>query len=194
LYLNCLMYFNEIVLIHSRSTTFRRSNLVEWRPIRKKRWRLLFRAGSTLVPLSNFYRSKLTQNTSRGHLVTAHCVFALITLKDLRCRWIEAQQLTSSKERRGTTTRCYVLLTKALYICDKFEDSGFDKSLHLILLSVRVLLCSLAITTKTIARSEVEASSLSSLLSSIRFRSTPHSDPDRYWPLLMPHMLRNGWW
>jgi hypothetical protein len=38
-------------------------------------------------------------------------------LKDLRCRWIEAQQLTSSKERRGTTTRCYVLLTKALYIC-----------------------------------------------------------------------------
>lgn len=90
--------------------------------------------------------------------------------------------------------RCSVLLTKALYACDKIEDVRFDESLHLILLSVRLLLCSLVITTKALARSEAEMLILSNILSRIRFRSMPHHDPEKYWPMLMPHMLRNGWW
>lgn len=192
MYLDCLVYFNETVLIHSRPTTFRRSNLVEWRTIRKKHWRLLLEL-LYFGTVAEIFQQQIDPEHFKGSSRDGALCLRTDHPEDLRCRWIEAQQLTKSKERRSTTTRCYVLFTKALYICDKFEGSGFDKSLHLIRLSVRVPLCSLAITTKTIARSEIETSPLSSLLSRIPFRSTPHSDPDRYWPLLMPHMLRDGW-
>jgi hypothetical protein len=116
-------------------------------------------------------------------------------LKVLKSRWIEGHQFSSLKERLDTIARCHILISKALYACDRIEDILYDETLHLVLLSVRILLCSLVIATKSIAASEAETTMLSNLLSRIRLRSIPQgSHLGRYWPLLMNHMLQNGWW
>lgn len=125
-----------------------------------------------------------------------HDSFRLCTdhLKALRSQWIESQQFKNSEQRHATTNQCCVLLTSVLHACETVEGAGYDPTLHLILFSVRVLLCSLVIYTKAIAQSESEIATLSSLLSRLRFQHTISSHNNKEWPLLMDHMLANGWW
>jgi hypothetical protein len=115
-------------------------------------------------------------------------------LKKLKTQWIESQQFRNADQRHVMTIRCSILFTSALHACEAIEAAGYDPTLHLILFSIRVLLCTLIINTKAIAQSGSEIATLSNLLSRLRFQHTISAHNDQEWPLLMDHMLQNGWW
>jgi hypothetical protein len=145
--------------------------------------------------LTEYFRMEINSNDFQRSSSNGSLFLCSDHLKDLKSRWIEEHQFTSLQDRLETITRCHVLLAKALYVCDQIEGVVFDETVHLVLLSVRVLLCSLVITTKSVATSDAETTMLSNLLSRIRLQSIPQPNHrGRYWPLLMPHMLQNGWW
>jgi hypothetical protein len=144
--------------------------------------------------LAEFFQEEVRPDDFKEYSLHGSRNLTSRNLKVLKGRWIEAQQLTSPRARSPTVLRCHALLEKALFICEKLGDVYKDTTMHIVLLSIRVLLGSLLITAKSISGFELERSNLSNLLSRIKFRSVKDTKRNTDMPILMSHMLDNGWW
>ena len=126
--------------------------------------------------------------TTKDNLVIV-CTAPLQTLKE---RWINAQHFRNQENCFYTSRRCVNILVRALYACEQFEKMDqSNKAQDLVLFSVRILLCSLALGIQAIGR---EAWGLGGLLERLTFK--PAAVPGRHIKefLLMDHMIKQGWW
>ena len=113
-------------------------------------------------------------------------------LRRLRQGWIANQALATDHMQEETYSKSVELLAQALHACERLEEEELDvQGLDHVLLSVRILLCTLAITTRAIAKQSPDVSYLLERLVLVR--------PDARRSVLdgfqfLQHMLSNGWW
>ena len=142
--------------------------------------------------LSEFFEEPIDiptySRTTEDNLVVI-CTTPLQTLKE---RWINAQHFRHQENRFYTSRRCVNILVRALYACEQFEKMDqSNEAQDLVLFSVRILLCSLALGIQAIGR---EAWSLGSLLERLTFKSAAVLRRHTGKFLLMDHMIKQGWW
>lgn len=108
---------------------------------------------------------------------------------------MESQHFADDETRENNIRHCTTILTQALYACEVFEEAGFEiEVLQVILMSIKILLCSLTISTQSGTTVPSSTSKLSGLLSRLTFKPRlPYGTATREF-LLLDHMLKNGWW
>ena len=117
------------------------------------------------------------------------CTFRLTELRE---QWIVSQNLRARGETDEPPQQHLPVLIQALYACEQLERANLRiLGLEEILLSIRILLCSLTITAKGV---EKESPDLEHLLQRLVLRPFDHilSPIDKF-PFLN-HMVMNGWW
>ncbi|KAK6866345.1 hypothetical protein PG995_002873 [Apiospora arundinis] len=140
---------------------------------------------------SEFFDREIDPSSFRGADASSGWVLCSLPLRQLRRDWIANQTLATPEEHRRTSLRCVNLLTQALYACERLEEEKLDvKGLDLILISIRILLCTLAITTQVWAdglgnpySNAMSRCQLERLLSQIRAMKSPETrnEPIRLW-------------
>ena len=124
--------------------------------------------------------------TSRPHLI---CTFELTHLRE---QWMQFRNLTAEDKPRTSLKKELAVLIQASYACEQLEKANIDiPGLEPILLSIRILLCSLAITAKSVVKNSSDIDHLLQRLSLRPFRCL--DAPIRTFPFLQ-HMVKNGWW
>lgn len=140
---------------------------------------------------SEFFGQEVDPSSFRKTGASGGSALCSLPLKQLRQDWVANQTLATPQERERTSLKCVELLAQALYACERLEDENLDiKGLDLVLVSVRILLCTLAITTQAIAR-QSDVQYLTNRLVLIPTRPA-HTNWDHF-PFLQ-HMIANGWW
>ncbi|KAK6843913.1 Het domain protein [Apiospora arundinis] len=139
---------------------------------------------------SKFFDREIDPSSFRGANASLGPVLCSLPLRQLRRDWIANQTLATPQEHRQTSLRCVELLAQALYACERLEEEKVDvKGLDLILISVRILLCTLAITTQAITRHPDVQHLIERLV--LIPAQTDHTHLDHF-PFLH-HMVANGW-
>lgn len=143
------------------------------------------------VVASTFFDKEIDPNSFRRSGTSGGSFLCSLPLLQLRRDWVASQTLATPKERERTRSKRIDLLAQALYACERLEEEDLDiKGLDLVLVSVRILLCSLAITTQAIAR-QSETQCLIKRL--VLIPACPTRTSLDHFPFLQ-HMIANGWW
>jgi hypothetical protein len=116
-------------------------------------------------------------------------------LQILKGQWMESQRIADDETRENVIHQCTTVLTRALYACEVFEEAGFEiEALQGILVSIKILLCSLTISTQSGTTIPSSSSKLSVLMSRLTFKpNLPYGTATREF-LFLDHMVANGWW
>ena len=113
-------------------------------------------------------------------------------LRRLRSSWVEARNLKSEASRDATFKKCLNVLIQATHACERLEETTLDiEGMDAILLSVRILLCTLAITSRAISK---QSQDLKHLLSRLRLHRQGSSTAWQGRFSFLQHMISNGWW
>jgi hypothetical protein len=113
-------------------------------------------------------------------------------LLHLRTDWLSTQLHKTDKEQENECSRLITLLASAT-ICSEqiWDQEASEEPLKDVLLSVRILLCSLAITIQAITRSNQDAGFL---VERLKLDLIGHDSSEPAASPLLDHMLDNGWW
>ncbi|OCL01326.1 hypothetical protein AOQ84DRAFT_383843 [Glonium stellatum] len=118
-------------------------------------------------------------------------VICTAPLQFLKERWINAQHFRYEQNGYQTSRQRIYLLIKALYACEQFEKAGHHcNAQDLVLFSVRILLCSLALAIQATGR---DSRSLETLLERLILKPAAVCERDSRPSLLMEHMINQQW-
>ena len=113
-------------------------------------------------------------------------------LQSLRDRWLTSRNFSAGSNQSRISNQNTLLLVQALHACEQFEKADLDlPSLDKILLSVRILICSLTIMTQNVSQ---QSPDLDHLLQRLTLRPCGTRGIELKEFQFLDHMISNGWW
>ena len=142
--------------------------------------------------MSEFFQTEIDIHSFSKSVLGRTRLICTSRLMQLREQWIISQNLRATGDSDEPPQQHILVLIQALYACEQLERANLRISgLEQILLSIRILLCSLTITAK---RVEKDSPDLEHLLQRLVLRPFDHDlTPIDKFPFLN-HMVWNGWW
>lgn len=142
--------------------------------------------------ISEFFRVEVNVEDFRKAGSTNSRLLCTTRLTHLREQWVRSQHLQTDDKSQPILVERLNVLIQATYACEDLERADLKiAGLSPILLSVRVLLCSLTIAAKGVVK---DLSNVDHLLQRLTLTpSTASGTRTESFPFLA-HMVENGWW